>query len=199
MPFDRQLLSRPLRPVDHQPLRILEEHARAVLAEPPVPEDDVIGRLERFVIGALPSEDPEPGAAPRARHEHAHHAASPAERARSPDRGWRSSGGSPRAHCHPAPGQHDLPDDSWPEPGAREHDASLQPQNLVDQLRIHICRQESSVTLRLRPSAAEARASGRRYARIVASCSPTHTTEHETPEYLPGIAEGRWRWSCLTF
>jgi AraC-like DNA-binding protein len=56
MLFDRQLLSRPLRMADHQLLPILEEHAQAVLAELPVPDDDLIGRLRGFLIGALSNE-----------------------------------------------------------------------------------------------------------------------------------------------
>ena len=54
MLFERGLLSRPLRTADHQLLHFLEEHARVVLAELPVPKDDLIGQLRRFVVGALP-------------------------------------------------------------------------------------------------------------------------------------------------
>jgi AraC-like DNA-binding protein len=66
MVFDRTLLSRPLRTADHQLLRILEEHARAVLAELPVPNDDLIGRLRQFVVGALPNDGAGLSAAARA-------------------------------------------------------------------------------------------------------------------------------------
>ena len=54
--FDRTLLSLPLRTADHQLLRILEEHARAVLAELPVASDDLIARLREFVANALPND-----------------------------------------------------------------------------------------------------------------------------------------------
>ena len=66
MLFDRHLLSRPLRTSDRQLLRFLEEHARMVLAELPVPDDDLIGRLRRFVVGALPNEEAGLSAAARA-------------------------------------------------------------------------------------------------------------------------------------
>jgi AraC-like DNA-binding protein len=66
MVFDRTLLSRPLRTADHQLLRILEEHARAVLAELPVRNDDLIARLRQFVVGALPNDGAGLSAAARA-------------------------------------------------------------------------------------------------------------------------------------
>jgi len=66
MLFDRHLLSRPLRTADHQLLRFLEEHATAVLAELPVPKDDLIGRLRQFVVGALPNDAAGLSAAARA-------------------------------------------------------------------------------------------------------------------------------------
>ena len=56
MLFDRQLLSRAIRTADHQLLPILEEHAQAVLAELPAPDDDLTGRLKRFLVGALPND-----------------------------------------------------------------------------------------------------------------------------------------------
>jgi AraC-like DNA-binding protein len=66
MLFDRQLLSRPLRTADHQLLAILEEHAGAVLAELPVADDDLIGRLRQFVLDALPHDGAALSAAARA-------------------------------------------------------------------------------------------------------------------------------------
>ena len=66
MLFDRQLLSRPLRAADHQLLHILGEHARAVLAELPVADDDLIGRLQKFIVSALPSDGATLSAAARA-------------------------------------------------------------------------------------------------------------------------------------
>ncbi|HZA65463.1 MAG TPA: AraC family transcriptional regulator [Geminicoccaceae bacterium] len=66
MLFERQLLSRPLRTADHQLLRFLEEHARAVLAELPVADDDLIGRLQKFVVSALPHDGATLSAAARA-------------------------------------------------------------------------------------------------------------------------------------
>jgi AraC-like DNA-binding protein len=66
MVFKRGLLSRPLRAADHQLLRFLEEHACAVLAELPVPDDDLIGRLRRFLIDALPHDEGGLSAAARA-------------------------------------------------------------------------------------------------------------------------------------
>jgi AraC-like DNA-binding protein len=66
MVFERTLLSRALRTADHQLLRILEEHARAVLAELPVANDDLIARLQQFVVGALPNDGAGLSAAARA-------------------------------------------------------------------------------------------------------------------------------------
>ena len=66
MLFDRHLLSRPLRTADDQLLQYLEEYARTVLAELPVPDDDLIGRLRRFVVGALPHDRAGLSAAARA-------------------------------------------------------------------------------------------------------------------------------------
>jgi AraC-like DNA-binding protein len=66
MLFDRQLLSRPLRTADHQLLAILEEHANAVLAELPVADGDLIGRLRQFVLDALPHDGAALSAAARA-------------------------------------------------------------------------------------------------------------------------------------
>jgi AraC-like DNA-binding protein len=66
MLFDRQLLSRPLRTADHQLLHFLEEHARVVLAEMPLRDDDLIGRLQKFVMGALPNDRAGISAAARA-------------------------------------------------------------------------------------------------------------------------------------
>jgi AraC-like DNA-binding protein len=62
--FDRDILGRPLRAFDQQLLGILEEHANMMLAQLPPLDDDLLGRLEQFVIGAL-SED-RAGAAVRA-------------------------------------------------------------------------------------------------------------------------------------
>ena len=64
--FDRGLFGRPLRAFDHQLLGILEEHASAILAQLPPPDDDLTGRLEQFVIGALPNDGAGVGAAARA-------------------------------------------------------------------------------------------------------------------------------------
>jgi AraC-like DNA-binding protein len=66
MLFDQHLLSRPLRAADHQLLRFLEEHARAVLAELPAQSDDLTGRLRRFVVEALPHDETNLSAAARA-------------------------------------------------------------------------------------------------------------------------------------
>jgi AraC-like DNA-binding protein len=64
--FERRLLSRPLRTADRQLLHYLEEHARAVLAELPVPKDDLIGQVRHFVVGALPHDGAGLSAAARA-------------------------------------------------------------------------------------------------------------------------------------
>jgi AraC-like DNA-binding protein len=56
MLFDRQLLSRAICVADHQLLLILEEHARAILSDLPAPDDDLAGRLQRFLVATLPNE-----------------------------------------------------------------------------------------------------------------------------------------------
>ena len=63
--LDRRLLSRPLSTADHQLLRILEERAQEILAELPAP-DDLVERLERFVLDVLPGGDLSLDAAARA-------------------------------------------------------------------------------------------------------------------------------------
>jgi AraC-like DNA-binding protein len=64
--FDRWILGRPLRACDQQLLGILEEHANIILAQLPPPDDDLLGRLERFVVGALPDDRAGISAAARA-------------------------------------------------------------------------------------------------------------------------------------
>jgi AraC-like DNA-binding protein len=64
--FDRWILGRPLRACDQQLLRILEEHANMILAQLPPPGDDLLGRLEQFVVGALPDDRAGISAAARA-------------------------------------------------------------------------------------------------------------------------------------
>ena len=63
--FDRSLLSQPIHTADHQLLRILEAHAQEILAELP-PADDLVNRLEQFVVGALPNASAGLSAAARA-------------------------------------------------------------------------------------------------------------------------------------
>ena len=53
--FDRSLLSRPIHAADRQLLRILEEHAQEILADLPA-NDELVSRLEQFVVTALPNE-----------------------------------------------------------------------------------------------------------------------------------------------
>jgi AraC-like DNA-binding protein len=53
--FDRGLLSRPIHAADLQLLRILEEHAQEILAELPA-NDELVRRLEQFLVAALPNE-----------------------------------------------------------------------------------------------------------------------------------------------
>jgi AraC-like DNA-binding protein len=64
--FDRDILGRPLRALDQQLLGILEEHASMILAELPPLDDDLLGRLEQFVVGALPEDRAGISAAARA-------------------------------------------------------------------------------------------------------------------------------------
>jgi AraC-like DNA-binding protein len=54
--FERDILGRPLRTFDQQLLGILEEHANMILAQLPPLADDLLGRLEQFVVGALPED-----------------------------------------------------------------------------------------------------------------------------------------------
>jgi AraC-like DNA-binding protein len=63
--FDRRLLSQPIHTADLQLLRILETHAQEILAELP-PADDLVNRLEQFVVGALPDASAGLSAAARA-------------------------------------------------------------------------------------------------------------------------------------
>jgi AraC-like DNA-binding protein len=63
--FDRALLSRPIHAADLQLLGILETHAQERLAELPA-SDDLVSRLEQFVVGALPDAGAGLGAAARA-------------------------------------------------------------------------------------------------------------------------------------
>ena len=63
--FDRTLLSQPIHTADLQLLQILETHAQEILAELP-PADDLVSRLEQFVVGALPNASAGLGAAARA-------------------------------------------------------------------------------------------------------------------------------------
>jgi AraC-like DNA-binding protein len=63
--FDRRLLSQPIHTADLQLLRILETHAQEILAELP-PADDLVNRLEQFVVGALPNASAGLSAAARA-------------------------------------------------------------------------------------------------------------------------------------
>jgi AraC-like DNA-binding protein len=64
--FDSGILGRPLRTFDQQLLGILEEHANMILAQLPPPHDDLLGRLEQFVVGALPDDRAGISAAARA-------------------------------------------------------------------------------------------------------------------------------------
>jgi AraC-like DNA-binding protein len=64
--FDRSILGRPLRAFDQQLLGILEEHAETILAQLPPLDDDLLGRLEQFVVGALPDDRAGISAAARA-------------------------------------------------------------------------------------------------------------------------------------
>lgn len=64
--FDRGILGRPLRTFDQQLLGILEEHANMILAQLPPPDDDLLGKLEQFVVGALPDDRAGISAAARA-------------------------------------------------------------------------------------------------------------------------------------
>jgi AraC-like DNA-binding protein len=64
--FDRWILGRPLRAFDQQLLAILEEHANMILAGLPPPDDDLLARLEQFVVGALPDDRAGISAAARA-------------------------------------------------------------------------------------------------------------------------------------
>ena len=63
--FERALLSHPIRSADLQLLRILEEHAQEILAELPK-IDDLVSRLEQFVVGALADDAASLSAAARA-------------------------------------------------------------------------------------------------------------------------------------
>jgi AraC-like DNA-binding protein len=64
--FNRWILGRPVRACDQQLLGILEEHASVILAQLPPPDDDLLGKLEQFVVGALPDDRAGIGAAARA-------------------------------------------------------------------------------------------------------------------------------------
>jgi AraC-like DNA-binding protein len=64
--FNRWILGRPLRAFDQQLLGILEEHASMILAQLPPLDDDLLGRLEQFVVGALPEDRAGISAAARA-------------------------------------------------------------------------------------------------------------------------------------
>jgi AraC-like DNA-binding protein len=64
--FDPGILSRPLRGFDQQLLGILEEHASVILAQLPPPNDDLLAKLEQFVVGALPDDGAGISAAARA-------------------------------------------------------------------------------------------------------------------------------------
>ena len=82
------LLSRPIRAADLQLLQILEAHAQEILAELPA-TDDLVGRLEQFVVGALAQTPAGLGVAARALgHEHAHPAAAPARARHRSTPGW---------------------------------------------------------------------------------------------------------------
>jgi AraC-like DNA-binding protein len=63
--FDRSLLSQPIHTADLQLLQILEAHAQEILAELPA-ADDLVSRLEQFVVGALPNASAGLSAAARA-------------------------------------------------------------------------------------------------------------------------------------
>jgi AraC-like DNA-binding protein len=63
--FNRALLSRPIRAADLQLLQILETHAKEILAELPA-TDDLVVRLEQFVVGALADDASSVGTAARA-------------------------------------------------------------------------------------------------------------------------------------
>ena len=63
--FDRSLLSQPIHTADLQLLRILEAHAQEILAELPA-TDDLVSRLEQFVVRALPNASAGLSAAARA-------------------------------------------------------------------------------------------------------------------------------------
>lgn len=64
--FDSGILGRPLRTFDRQLLGILEEHAAMILAQLPPLDDDLLARLEQFVVGALPEDRAGVSAAARA-------------------------------------------------------------------------------------------------------------------------------------
>lgn len=64
--FNRDILGRPLRTCDQQLLGILEQHADMILAQLPPLDDDLLGRLEQFVVGALPEDRAGISAAARA-------------------------------------------------------------------------------------------------------------------------------------